>query len=39
MLYTDEKSIYLGEMKEKKKRKVERKNERTVLLLCLTSSL
>jgi len=35
MLYTDEKSKELGEIK-KKNRKVKKKNEGTVLLLCLT---
>jgi len=37
-LYMDKKSTGLGEIREKNK-KVKRKNEGTVLLLCLTATL
>jgi len=40
MLYTNEKSTELGEIKEgKKNRKVKGKNEGMAQLLCLTSNL
>jgi len=38
-LYMDEESTELGKIREEKNRKVKRKKEGTVLLLCLTSNL
>jgi len=38
-VFADEKITELGEIKEEKNREVKSKNEETVLLLCLTSTL